>query len=335
MAAEALAQVLRPIQEIYAGETYANLLVGLEVADDAAIYQVAEDLALVITLDFFTPIVDDPFAYGAIAAANSLSDVYAVAARPVLALNVAALPKKLPVEISAAILRGGATKAHEAGIPIVGGHTIQDEEPKYGLVVVGMVHPQRIVRKAGARPGDVLLLSKPLGAGVVTTGLMRDTATAEEIATVTQGMLQLNRAASELAQRHHVHAMTDVTGFSLLGHGWEMAEQSGVGLVIDFQALPWYPGARRLGEEWTYPGGAFDNRLFYSPHVTFDPRLEEWEQMLCFGPETSGGLLMAFAPEDAAQALVDARTQGLNLWPIGRVVENIGIEVRRSSNVKT
>ncbi len=331
MAAEALAQVLRPIQEIYAGETYTNLLVGLDVADDAAIYQVADEMALVITLDFFTPIVDDPFAYGAIAAANSLSDVYAVAARPLLALNVAALPKKLPIEIGAAILRGGATKAHEAGIPIVGGHTIQDEEPKYGLVVVGMVHPQRIVRKSGARPGDVLLLSKPLGAGVVTTGLMRDTATAAEIDAVTQGMLQLNRAASELAQRHHVHAMTDVTGFSLLGHGWEMAEQSGVRLVIDFHALPWYPGARRLGEEWTYPGGAFDNRLFYSPHVTFDPGLEEWEQMLCFGPETSGGLLMAFAPEDAARALADARAQGLGLWPIGRVVEGMGIEVRRSS----
>jgi len=248
-------------------------------------------------------------------------------ARPLLALNVAALPKKLPIEVGAAIIRGGASKAREAGIPIAGGHTIQDEEPKYGLVAVGVVHPQRIIRKSGARPGDVLLLSKRLGAGVITTGLMRDTATPEEIASVTEGMLALNRAASELARTHNVHAMTDVTGFGLLGHGWEIAEQSGVGFVIDYQALPWYPGAKRLGEDWTYPGGAFDNRLFYGPHVSFAPGLEEWEQMLCFGPETSGGLLMAFAPEDAAQALAVARARGMKLWPIGRVVAGDGIQV--------
>jgi len=301
--------------------------VGLDIADDAAIYQVAADMAIVITLDFFTPIVDDPFAYGAIAAANSLSDIYAMGARPLLALNVAALPKKLPIEVGAEIIRGGATKAREAGIPIAGGHTIQDEEPKYGLVAVGAVHPRRIIRKSGARPGDVLLLSKRLGAGVITTGLMRDTASPEEIAAVTAGMLTLNRRASELARAHRVHAMTDVTGFGLLGHGWEIAEQSGVGFVIDYQALPWYPGAKRLGEDWTYPGGAFDNKLFYGPHITFEPGMAEWEQMLCFGPETSGGLLMALAPEDAEQALAAARSQSIDLWPIGRVVAADGILV--------
>ena len=319
--------MLRPIQEVYAGESYDGLLVGLDIADDAAIYQVSDDMAIVITLDFFTPIVDDPFAYGAIAAANSLSDLYAMGARPLLALNVAALPKKLPIEVGAAIIRGGAEKAREAGVPIAGGHTIQDEEPKYGLVAVGVVHPERIIRKQGARPGDILLLSKPLGAGVVTTGLMRDTATPEEIAAVTEGMLRLNRAASELARSHNVHAMTDVTGFGLLGHGWEMAEQSGVGFEIDFAALPWYPGAKRLGEDWTYPGGAFDNKLFYGPHVEFAPGMEEWEQMLCFGPETSGGLLMAFAPEDAARALADAQKKNVPLWRIGRVVEGERIRV--------
>lgn len=319
--------MLRPIQEIYAGETYEGLLVGLDAADDAAIYQLTEDLAIVITLDFFTPIVDDPFHYGAIAAANSLSDLYAMGARPLLALNVAALPKKLPTEIGAAILRGGAMKAREAGIPIAGGHTIQDEEPKYGLVAVGVVHPQHIVHTQGAKPGDVLLLSKPLGAGVVTTGLMRDKASAEAIAAVTEGMERLNRAASELALAHHVHAMTDVTGFGLLGHAWEIAAQSGVGLEIDFHALPWYPDAQRLGEDWTYPGGAFDNKLFYGPHVDFDPSLAEWEQMLCFGPETSGGLLMALAPEDAAQALAAAQRAGIPLWPIGRVTQGERIRV--------
>ena len=300
---------------------------GLDIADDAAIYQVAEDMAIVITLDFFTPIVDDPFAYGAIAAANSLSDIYAMGARPLLALNVAALPKKLPIEVGAEIIRGGASKAREAGIPIAGGHTIQDEEPKYGLVAIGAVHPDRIIRKSGARPGDVLLLSKRLGAGVITTGLMRDTATPEEIATVTEGMLTLNRAASELARAHNIHAMTDVTGFGLLGHSWEIAEQSGVGLVIDYKTLPWYPGAKRLGEDWTYPGGAFDNKLFYGPHVVFEASMKEWEQVLCFGPETSGGLLMAFDPQDVERALQDARAQGVDLWPIGRVVAGDSIQV--------
>jgi len=303
--------------------------VGLDIADDAAIYQLDEHTAIVITLDFFTPIVDDPFAYGAIAAANSLSDIYAMGARPILALNVAALPKKLPIEIGAEIIRGGASKAREAGIPIVGGHTIQDEEPKYGLVAVGVVHPQQLIRKRGAQPGDVLLLSKPLGAGVITTGLMRDSATHAEIAAVTEGMLMLNRRASELALAHHVHAMTDVTGFGLLGHGWEIAEQSEVGFVIEFDALPWYPGAKRLGEAWTFPGGAFDNKLFYGPHVTLDPSLEEWEHMLCFGPETSGGLLMAFAPEDAESVLEAAQDQGVQFWVIGRVVDEQGILVVR------
>ena len=253
-------------------------------------------------------------------------------ARPLLALNVAALPKKLPVDVGAEIIRGGAAKAKEAGIPIAGGHTIQDEEPKFGLVALGVVHPQQIIRKSGAQPGDVLLLSKRLGTSVVTTGLMRDTATADEIAAVTAGMLQLNRDASALARAHHVHAMTDVTGFSLLGHGWEMAERSGVGFELDYHRFPWHAGAKRLGADWTYPGGAFDNQLFFSPHVVFDPGLEEWEQVLCFGPETSGGLLMAMAPDDAQNALADARAQGINLWEVGRVVAGDTIRVRTAAS---
>ncbi len=296
------------------------MLVGLDIADDAAIYQVSDDVAVVVTLDFFTPVVDDPFDYGAIAAANSLSDIYAMGARPLLALNVAALPKKLPVSVSAEIIRGGASKAREAGIPVAGGHTIQDDEPKFGLVALGVVHPQKIIRKSGAQPGDVLLLSKRLGTSVVTTGLMRDKSSQSEIQEVTAGMLQLNRDASHLARAHHVHAMTDVTGFSLLGHGWEMAEQSGVGFEIDYTALPWYAGARRLAQDWTFPGGAFDNKLFYGSHVEFAVSMEEWEQTLCFGPETSGGLLMAFAPEDAERAMLAARAQNMPLWPVGRVV---------------
>jgi len=301
--------------------------VGLEVADDAAVYRLGDDLAIVVTLDFFTPIVDDPYAYGAIAAANSLSDIYAMGARPLLALNVVALPKNLPLEVSSAILRGGAEKAREAGIVVAGGHTVQDDEPKYGLVVLGAIHPDRLTRKGGARPGDRLLLSKPLGAGVVTTGLKRDLATSQEVETATQSMMRLNASAARIAQEFAAHAVTDISGFSLLGHGWEMTERGGVGFRLSYGALPWLPGAERLGAEWVYPGGAHDNRSFYGPHIRFAPAIAEWRQVLCFSPETSGGLLIAVAPDQAEPARQAALAQGLKLWEIGEVVAGSGIEV--------
>ena len=327
MAAEALAQVLRPIQQTFAQQRFDNLLIGLDIADDAAVYLVNEDLAIVVTLDFFTPIVDDPYAYGAIAAANSLSDVYAMGARPILALNVAALPKTLPIEVSAEILRGGAEKALEAGAPVAGGHTVQDKEPKYGLVVLGAIHPDHLTRKIGAQPGDVLLLSKPLGAGVVTTGLMRDKAEAEEVAAATESMMQLNDRAAAIAHELGAHAVTDVTGFGLLGHAWEMIRKDGVGFRIEFEALPWLPGALRLAEEWVYPGGAYDNRSFFGPHVRFPESMPEWKQVLCFGPETSGGLLMALSPEHADLAKEMAAKRGIELWRVGEVIEAEGVEV--------
>lgn len=280
-----------------------------------------------VTTDFFTPIVDDPYTYGAIAAANSLSDLYAMGARPILALNVAALPKTLPVSIGAEILRGGADKAREAGILVAGGHTIQDNEPKYGLVAIGLVHPRRILRKGGARPGDRLLLSKPLGTGVVTTGLKRDLATEAEVETATASMLRLNAVAAAIALAHDAHAATDITGFGLLGHAVEMAQQGRVGFRIAYDRLPWLPGARRLGEEWVYPGGAHDNRRYFGPHVRFDPGLAEWEQVLCFSPETSGGLLIALPPEQAEAARREALARGQDLWEIGEVIENDGIVV--------
>lgn len=319
--------MLRPLKETLAGQTYANLLVGLDAADDAAVYQIDERLAIVVTLDFFTPIVDDPYAYGAIAAANSLSDLYAMGAMPILALNVAALPKTLPLEISAEIIRGGAEKAREAGIPIAGGHTVQDSEPKFGLVALGLIDPARLTRKSGAAAGDVLLLSKPLGAGVITTALMRDAATDAEIAAATASMMRLNREAAALAREFGAAAVTDITGFSLLGHAWEMAEQGGVGLRFAYDALPWLPGAERLGAGWVYPGGAHDNRAFFGPHVRFAPDLEEWQQVLCFSPETSGGLLMALPPDRAAAAQAAAQARGLDLWRVGEVTAGEEIEV--------
>ena len=303
MAPEALAHVLRPLANLFSQQNMPDLLVGLGRADDAAVYRLSDDQALVATVDFFTPIVDDPYTYGAIAAANSLSDVYAMGGRPLFALNIAAFPADLPAEMVSEVVRGGAEKVIEAGAVIAGGHTIQDKEPKYGLVVLGMVDPRRILTKGGARPGDQLVLTKPLGTGVITTAFMRDLNSEEQMAAATASMLQLNRAASEAAVAAGVRAATDITGFGLLGHAAEMLDGSGVGLRFYFDQLPWLPGALAFGRDWIYPGGAHNNRAYFSPRVRFDEQISEAMQTLCFAPETSGGLLLAVPPEAAGAVL--------------------------------
>ena len=320
--------MLRPLSSLFPSADYPDLLIGLGKADDAAVYRLSDDQALVATVDFFTPIVDDPAAYGAIAAANSLSDVYAMGGRPIFALNIAAFPADLPEDVMAAILLGGAEKVREAGVPIAGGHTIQDKEPKYGLVVLGLVDPRRVLTKSGAQPGDVLVLTKPLGAGVVTTALKRDLATAEQVAAATASMLRLNRAASEAALAAGVRAATDITGFGLLGHASEMLElqsASAVGFRFFFDRLPWLPGAQELGDAWVYPGGAHNNRQHYGRWVRFDKRLSEAQQTLCYSPETSGGLLMA-VPAGEVDGVLGRLEQA---WVVGEVVEmeKAGIEV--------
>ena len=302
-------------------------MVGLDLADDAAVYLVSDDLAIVVTVDFFTPIVDDPYAFGAIAAANSLSDAYAMGARPILGLNVAALSGKVPLEVSATILRGGAEKALEAGIPVAGGHTIADDEPKYGLVVLGTIDPRHLTRKSGARPGDRLLLTKPLGSGVVTTAAMRDRATAGEVEAATRSMMRLNAEAAALAREHGATAVTDVTGFGLFGHASELAQASAVGLEIRYGSLPWLPGAERLGELWLYPGGAGSNRAHFGPGVELAPELADWQQQIGFSPETSGGLLIALPAAAAEAALRAATERGLEAAEIGSVVTGSGIQV--------
>jgi selenide,water dikinase len=316
MAPEALAHVLRPLANLFSQQAIPDLLVGLGRADDAAVYRLSEDQALVATVDFFTPIVDDPYTYGAIAAANSLSDVYAMGGRPLFALNIAAFPTDLPVEMVSQIVRGGAEKVIEAGAVIAGGHTIQDKEPKYGLVVLGMVDPRRILTKGGAQPGDKLVLTKPLGTGVVTTAFMRNLTSDEQMAAATASMLQLNRAASEAAGAAGVRAATDITGFGLLGHAAEMLDGPGMGLRFYFDQLPWLPGAQSFGGDWVYPGGAHNNRAYFSPRVRFDPRIDEAMQTLCFAPETSGGLLLAVPPQNTD--LVLARLEWARI--IGEVV---------------
>jgi selenide,water dikinase len=302
-------------------------LVGLGAPDDAAVWRVDDDRALVMTTDFFTPVVDTPYEYGAIAAANSLSDVYAMGGTPFLALNIAALPPDLPVEISSEILRGGAEKAREAGVVIAGGHTVQDKEPKYGLVVAGFVHPQKMLTKSGARPGDILMLTKPLGFGTTTTAIKRGIATPENIEEVVGWMSRLNKTAGQLAVEFGLKAGTDVTGFSLLGHAYEMAEASGVSLTFDFDQIPFIGPARKFAEEFVFPGGASDNRLFYGPHVTFAPAIDEPSQMLLFDPQTSGGLLLAVPPEIFLQFIFRAEELGQPVARVGAVEEGHGIRV--------
>ena len=262
--------MLRPVQALFEPAGYPDLLVGLGHPDDAAVWRLDDERALILTTDFFTPVVDDAFDYGQIAAANSLSDVYAMGGQPFLALNIAALPPQLPTEIGSEILRGGAEKCLEAGVVIAGGHSVQDKEPKYGLVVLGFVHPDKYLSKGGARPGDVLILTKPLGFGVTTTALKQERAEPTDVAEVVDWMKKLNRGAAELAKEFGLRGGTDVTGFSLLGHGLEMAEASGVRFQFFMVNIPFVSGARKYAEMWTFPGGATDNSLFYGPKIHFD-----------------------------------------------------------------
>ncbi len=319
--------MLRPLNGFFPPADYPDLLVGLREPDDAAVWRLDDSRALVVTTDFFTPVVDEPYNYGAIAAANSLSDVYAMGGKPFLALNVAALPVDLPAEVITDILRGGAEKAREAGVVIAGGHTIQDKEPKYGLIVVGFADPRRMLTKAGARPGDALVLSKPLGFGVTTTALKREMADPADVAEAVDWMSRLNRTASELALEFGAHAATDVTGFGLLGHGWEMAQASGVGLRFEYDKIPFIQGARRYAEQGTFPSGSHDNHSYFSPHASFTRELDEPLRMLLFDAQTSGGLLLAVPAAQAEPLLSRASQVGQSLWRVGEAFRESGIEV--------
>jgi selenide,water dikinase len=321
--------VLRPLQGLFNPDDYPDLLVGLGDPDDAAVWRLNDEQALVATTDFFTPVVDDPYDYGAIAAANALSDVYAMGGQPFLALNIAALPPDLPPEIGGEILRGGAEKVHEAGVALAGGHSIQDKEPKYGLIVLGFVHPHKIITKAGVRPGDSLVLSKPLGFGTITTALKREIAAPADVAEAVGWMKRLNRSAALAAVQAGLLGGTDITGFSLLGHGYELAQASGVRLRFFFDQIPILQPAWGYAREWSFPGGSFDNRQYYGPHVQFSPRLDEISQMLLFDAQTSGGLLLAAPPDRLDGLLAHASSLDQPLWVIGDVLEagEPGIEV--------
>jgi selenide,water dikinase len=303
-------------------------LVGLRDPDDAAVWRLSEDQAIVVTTDFFTPVVDNPYDYGAIAAANSLSDIYAMGGRPFLALNVAALPGDLPVEISREIIRGGAEKAREAGVVIAGGHTVKDDEPKFGLVAIGFVDPRKMLSKSGLKVSDALVLTKPLGFGVTTTALKQEKAEDQDVAEVVDWMKRLNQPASQLALEFELHGGTDITGYSLLGHGMEMVNASGVSLRIDLAAIPLVAGARKYAEKGIFPGGAFDNRTHFGPYVEFAGSISEPDQMLLFDPQTSGGLLLGVPSGQLEGFRARAQEIGQSAWEVGNVQAGTGIQVR-------
>jgi selenide,water dikinase len=321
--------VLRPLQNIFNPASYPDLLVGLAGPDDAAVWRLDDERAIVVTTDFFTPVVDDAYDYGSIAAANSLSDIYAMGGQPFLALNIAALPDNLPIEISSEILRGGAEKAREAGVVIAGGHTVKDKEPKYGLVVIGFVNLKSMLAKSGLQPGEALVLTKPLGFGVTTTALKQQKADAGDVLEAVDWMKRLNQSAGQLAVEFGLHAGTDITGFGLMGHALEMAEASGVGLRIEYSKLPFIRCARKYAEKGCFPGGAFDNKMYFGGRVRLDKGLDEPDEMLLFDPQTSGGLLLG-VPADKVEAFqARAQQEKQPLWVIGEVVSGAGIEVKK------
>ena len=303
---------------------FPDLLAGLAEPDDAAVWRLGEKRALVVTTDFFSPAVDDAYDYGAIAAANALSDVYAMGAEPFMALNVAALPGNFPPEITQDILRGAAEKCREAGVVVAGGHSVKNDEPTFGLVAIGMVHPAQLIRKGGAEPGDVLLLTKPLGAGIISTAIKQEKADLRHAINAIDWMKKLNREAGRLAVQLGAHALTDITGFGLLGHAWEMASASGVGMRFYLQKLPILDGTREYAAKGIFPGGAYDNLAYYNPHIHFSDTISEIERLLCCDPQTSGGLLMA-VPAEAYERLQS--DNDVPVWKIGEVTTGDRIEV--------
>ena len=298
-----------------------NVLVGTDTSDDAAVYYLNPEMALVQTLDFFTPIVDDPFDFGAIAAANALSDIYAMGAKPIFALNIVGFPEEaLPMEVLEQILKGAQSKAEEAGIPILGGHTIEDPEPKYGMVVSGLVHPDKVIKNTGARAGDVMVLSKPLGTGIISTAMKRGLAEESVTKKAIEVMKSLNKTATELMLKYQVSACTDITGFGLLGHLKEIVESSKVGAELEFEKLPFIDSVKDLAAAGIIPGGTYNNRDFVDEVVDFGS-LSRTSQLLVSDAQTSGGLLVCLPPNDAEKYLKELHQAGLvEACIIGRIV---------------
>jgi selenide,water dikinase len=331
MGPEALAQVLRPLADMFDPARYPNLLRGLNAPDDALVWKLDAERALVHTADFFPPVVDDPYWFGAIAAANALSDVYAMGGTPLFAINLVGFPDDMDPMILSEILRGGGEKVKEAGAVVAGGHTTSDKEPKYGLAVTGIVHPDRILSKGGARAGDLLLMTKPLGAGILTTAGKKQKASADDLDAAIAGMARLSATAARLFREAHprVHALTDVTGFSLIGHAHEMAHLSKVTLRFTMDALPLLPGVERYAKAGFVTGGGPRNEAYYGRFVAAPLPLERWKHEILYDPQTSGPLLAAVDPSHADALVAAFRAAGEPVWIVGTAVDGRegGIEI--------
>jgi len=305
-----------------------NLIVGIERVDDAGVYKLTEELALIHTVDFFTPIVDDPYWFGQIAAANALSDVYAMGGKPLTAMNIVCFPvRDLGIEVLQEVLRGGLEKLKEAGVVLVGGHSVEDQEMKYGLAVIGLVHPNRVIRNQGARPGDLLVLTKPIGTGVVSTAIKAQLAGEETVRRVTLLMAELNRKASEAMVEVGVSACTDVTGFGLLGHACEMVDGTAVGLRIYASRVPFLEEALEWASMGLLPGGAYRNRE-YRKHMVSNEGVEEVVFDLLFDPQTSGGLLIAVPKEREERLMGLLEEKGVKASVIGEFTSDHPSRVR-------
>ena len=306
-----------------------DLLVGIATGDDAGVFRLRDDLAIVNTVDFFTPVVDDPFTFGQIAAANALSDVYAMGGTPTTALNIVCWPQSgLPQSMLTEVLRGGAEKAREAGVVIVGGHSVADEEVKYGMAVTGVIDPRRIIRNVGAQPGDALILTKSLGTGILITALKRDRLSAEFYKGAVASMTQLNSSAAAAMRSYDVHAATDITGFGLAGHAAKLATGSGVTLRIEESDLPLLAGTLELCRDGMIPGGGRRNREHYGPKVRISDEVSEEMQEILFDPQTSGGLLIAVPEPQAMQLIAKLHRSGSSEAAlIGSVINRSGFAI--------
>ncbi len=302
-----------------------RLLVGSETFDDAGVYKLDESTALIQTVDFFTPIVDDPYLFGQIAAANSLSDIYAMGGKPLTAMNIVAFPAKtLDIKILGEILKGGFDKIQEAGALMLGGHSVEDNEPKYGLSVTGIVHPDKVKTNAGSRVGDKLILTKPLGTGIISTALKGELIGDEEAREAVALMAELNAGAAQAAQDFNVSACTDITGFGLLGHMYEMACAGKIGFHLDYSQIPFLKRVKELAEEGMVPGGAYRNRDYLKTCVEIKDSISELEALLLYDPQTSGGLLLSVSTEEAENLLRALREKGVRADIIGEAVNNPG-----------
>ena len=309
-----------------------NVIAGMESLDDAGVYKLANDLAIIQTIDFFTPIVDEPYIFGQIAVANALSDVYAMGGEPLTALNIVCFPTdSMDISVLKDILRGGLDKMREAGVILLGGHSVDDTELKYGLSVAGIVHPEKVLTNAGAKAGDKLILTKPVGTGILSTALKAGIADEQSVADITTSMTALNKEASELMQAVGAHACTDITGFALLGHACQIARNSQVGMELHFASVPFFPKAAEFAKRGYCPAGLHRNREFYSKMVGFAPQVPTHVKDVLFDPQTSGGLLISLAPK-AAESLLDRLHEAgghqaaiigeVVTSPVGRVLVN-------------